>query len=443
MKPLLKRFERPRQQLFTNARIIDPASGTDAPGEVLVERGAIREIGERIDREGIDDYARVIDCEGHCLAPGLVDSRVFVGEPGAEHRETLASASRAAAAGGVTSIVVMPDTKPVIDDMALVEFIRRTAEATSIVNVYPAAAMTKGLAGEQMTEIGLLKNAGAIAFTDGRNSVADAQIQRRALTYAADFGALVIAFNNEKSLAGSGVMHSGAVATRMGLSGIPREAEIIPLERDMRLVAMSGGRYHAATLSCAEAVDVVAAARKKGLDVTAGVAVANLALNENDIGSYKTFLKLAPPLRSENDRQALVEGIRSGVIDIICSNHDPQDVDTKRHPFAEAADGAVGLETLLAASLRLHHTDGIEMLRLIECLSTAPARRLGLPGGRIAKGERADLVLFDPHEPWVLQEEDLHSLSKNTPFEKARLQGRVLQTFVAGRKVYDKNAIAA
>ena len=267
-----------KQQLFTNARIIDPSQDIDMVGEVLVEKGVVVETGKSISRNKIKKSYKETDCKGFILSPGLIDTRVFVGEPGEEYRETIASASEAAAAGGVTSIVMMPDTHPVIDDVALVEFVRRTAQDTAKVNVYPTAAVTRGLHGEEMTEIGLLKNAGAVAFTDGRMTIANAQMQRRAMLYAADFGALIVSATQDAALAGSGVMNSGANATRMGLPGIPREAEIIPLERDMRLVAMTKGRYHAATLSVSVSVEVIAAAKKKGLDVTAGVAIANLSV---------------------------------------------------------------------------------------------------------------------------------------------------------------------
>ena len=426
-----------KQKLFTNARIIDPSQNHDGPGEVLVDGGKIVAMGSTVPRNDLKKSCKLIDCKDLILSPGLIDTRVFIGEPGTEYRETIRSASEAAAAGGVTSIVMMPDTQPAIDDVALVEFVRRTALDTAKVHVHPTAAVTRGLEGAEMTEIGLLRHAGAVAFTDGRKTIGSANLQRKALMYAADFEALILATANEATL-GGGVMNSGANATRMGLQGIPREAEIIPLERDMRLVAMTGGRYHAATLSTSESVAVIANAKKRKLDVTAGVAVANLSLNDNDIGSYKTFFRVSPPLRSEDDRLALIEGVREGTIDVICSNHDPQDVDTKRHPFAEAADGAVGLETLLAASLRLHHSNDVSLLRLLDCLSSTPARRLGLPGGTLSPGSPADLVLFDPDEPWVLHEDDLRSKSKNSAFEGARFQGRVLKTWVAGRKVFSR-----
>lgn len=425
-----------KQRHFVNARIIDPATGFDGKGEILCDGDKVTAFGEKIDNKTLKKSRKVEDCHGFIVCPGLIDTRVFVGEPGSEYRETISSAATAAAAGGVTSFVMMPDTDPAIDNVALVEFVRRTAQDTAKVNVYPSAAVTKALKGHEMAEIGLLSAAGAIAFTDGRNTIENAAVQRRSLMYAKDFNALIMAATQESSLAGSGVMHSSANATRMGLSGIPKEAELIALDRDMRLVGMTGGKYHASTLSAAQSLDIIRTAKKAKLDVTAGVAIANLCLNENDIGSYRTFFRVSPPLRSEDDRLALVEGVRDGTIDVICSNHDPQDVDTKRHPFAEAADGAIGLETLLAAALRLHHSNDIPLTRLLHCLTTGPADRLGLPSGRLEAGSPADLILFDPDHPWVVSEEDLRSRSKNTAFEGARFQGRVLKTWVGGRKVF-------
>ncbi len=427
----------PRHRLFVNARIIDPSQSLDIQGDVLVSKGKIEALGKSLPRDQLKPFCKIIDCGGAVLAPGLVDARVFIGEPGGEHRETIKSASRAAVSGGVTSLAMMPDTSPVIDDAALVAFIRQTAREKSRVNILPTAALSKGLMGEEMTEFGLLSDAGAVAFTDGSKTVQSAQMMRRALTYAGDFDALIMAATRDATL-GGGVMNAGLNATRMGLPGIPREAEIIPLERDMRLVAMTKGRYHASTLSTSDAADVIARAKDRALDVSAGVAIANLALNENDIGSYRTFFRVSPPLRNEDDRLAMVDGIRTGKIDLICSNHNPQDVDTKRLPFAEAADGAVGLESLLAASLRLYHTDDVPLMRILECLSTSPAKRLGLNCGTLAVGAPADMVLFDPDAPWILQEKDLRSRSRNTAFEGARFQGRVLKTIVNGRTVFSR-----
>ena len=311
------------------------------------------------------------------LAPGLIDMRAFVGEPGAEHRETLASASAAAAAGGVTTLVCMPDTNPVIDGPAIVDFVLRRARDTACVTVLPAAAVTKGLAGREMTEFGLLQEAGAVAFTDGLKAVTNAQVMRRALTYARDFGALIMQHVEEPDLVGEGVMNEGEFASRLGLAGIPREAETVMLERDIRLVRLTGARYHAAMISCADSVEIVRRAKEAGLPVTCGVSVNNLVLNENDIGHYRTFCRLAPPLRHESDRQAVVEALKEGVIDAVVSDHNPQDVETKRLPFAEAADGALGIETLLGAAMRLVHTGDIGLPRLIQALTAAPAKILG------------------------------------------------------------------
>ncbi len=425
-----------KSRLFTNARIVDPSQNMDEVGSLLVEKGRIAACGADFSKIKFRKKVETIDCEGKCIFPGLIDGRVFIGEPGAEHRETIASASRAAAAGGVTSMVMMPDTDPVIDDVALVEFVRRTAIETAKVNVYPTAALTRGLAGREMTEIGLMKQAGAVAFTDGRETIEDSLLMRRALTYASDFDSLIVHYTQDKSLAYGGVMNEGLNATRLGLPGIPKEAEIIPLERDLRLVALTGGRYHAASISTGESARIIAAAKTNGLAVTAGVSVNHLALNENDIGRYRTFFRLSPPLRDEDDRMAMVEALRDGTIDVIVSNHDPQDVDTKRHPFSEAADGAVGLETLLAAALRLYHSGDVELSTLIRALTIAPARLYGLPGGSLEPGKPADLIIVDVDQPWILQEGDLQSRSKNSPFESARFQGRVLQTLVAGRTIY-------
>ena len=346
--------------VFINARIVDPSSNRDEPGGLLVKDGLIADIGSHL-RRNAPEGATVIDCRGHVLAPGLIDAQVFTGEPGFEHRETLKTASHAAAAGGVTTIVVMPETDPVIDQVALVDFIQRRARDNALVHVHTMAAMTKGLKGEEMTEIGLLKRAGAIAFSNGKSSVANTRVMRNVLNYAKDFGALVVHHTEDPYLSASGAMNSGEVAARLGLPGSSKLAETIVLERDVRLVEMTGGRYHAATISCEESLNVVRNAKARKLPVTCGVSINHLTLNENDIGSYRTFLKVRPPLRREEDRAAMVRGIANGDIDIIVSSHDPQDADTKRRPFAEAADGAVGLETLLPAALRLVHAGDVTL----------------------------------------------------------------------------------
>ncbi|MEL6751509.1 MAG: dihydroorotase [Pseudomonadota bacterium] len=424
-----------RSHLFRDARVIDPETGLDSRQDVLVKGRKIAAVGETIDAP---DGAIVTECRGNILSPGIVDMRVFIGEPGGEHRETIRSAGRAAAAGGVTTMVMMPDTDPVIDDVALVEFVRSTAARKCAVKVKPVAALTKDMQGEQLTEFGLLKKAGAVAFSAGVESNASAQMMRRALTYAKDFGALVIAAACDPSM-GGGVMASGETATRLGLSGVPAEAEAIALDRDMRLVGMTGSRYHAATLSSSESTHIVRRAKSAGQDVTAGVAIANLSLADQDVGAYRTYLRVTPPLRSVDDRMALIEAVRDGTIDIICSNHMPQDVEAKRQPFAEAASGAVGLETLLAAALRLHFTNDIPLIDILKCLTINPAKRLGLKTGRIAVGAPADMMLFDPDAPWVCREEELRSRARNTPFEGERFQGLVLKTMVSGRIVFERS----
>lgn len=427
-----------RPLLLKNARLIDPASDREERGGVLVRDGVIAAVGPQV-TEAAD--AQVIDCGGQVLAPGLIDMRAFIGEPGGPYRETLKSAGEAAAAGGVTTVVSMPDTSPALDDPAVIDFIVRRARDTSVVNIRPAAALTKGLQGAEMAEIGRLKEAGAIAFTDGARSVTNAQVMRRALTYARDFDALIIHHVEDPDLVGQGVMNEGEFASRLGLPGIPREAETVMLERDIRLVRLTGGRYHAAMISCADSAEIVRAAKARGLPVTCGVSINHLALNENDIGDYRTFLKLSPPLRHEDDRQAMIDALADGTIDVIVSDHNPQDVENKRLPFAEAADGAVGLETLLSAALRLVHSDRISLPKLLRALSTKPAEILGLPGGRLAVGAPADLIVFDPDAPYVLDKRQLKSLSKNTPFDEARLEGQVTVTMVAGRVVFQRETM--
>ncbi len=421
--------------VFLNARLIDPASGLDAFGGVLVRDEVIADIGPHLRRNAPPDTT-VIDCKGHVLAPGLIDAQVFAGEPGEEHRETLKTAGRAAAAGGVTTIVVMPDTRPVIDQVALVDFIQRRARDNALVHVETMAAMTRNLEGEEMTEFGLLQRAGAIAFTNGKASVVNTRVMRNALLYARDFNALIVHHTEDPYLTSPSTMNSGEVSARLGLPGVNTAAETIVLERDIRLVAMTGGRYHAAAITCRDSLDVIRAAKARGLPVTCGVSINHLTFNEIDIGSYRTFFKVRPPLRSEADRQAMIEGITDGSIDIIVSSHDPQDADVKRRPFADAAAGAVGLETLLASALRRHHQDEVPLMTLLKAMTINPAELLGLPSGRLAVGAPADLVVFDPNEPWLVNKEELHSRSKNSPFDGATLQGRVKRTIVAGSTEY-------
>jgi dihydroorotase len=425
-----------RPILLANARIVDPSRDLDFPGDLLIADGVIREGKRGIHAAGVPEGTEIVDCDGRVVAPGLIDMRAFIGEPGAEYRETLASASEAAAAGGVTTIVCQPDTNPVIDDPAIVDFVLRRARDTAIVHVQPMAALTKGLEGAELAEIGLLKAAGALAFTDGVKSVTNAQVMRRALTYAHDFDALVVHHTEDPDLVGDGVMNEGEFAARLGLFGIPKAAETIMLERDMRLVALSGARYHAASITCPESLEVLRRAKELGLAVTAAASVNHLTLNEVDIGAYRTFFKMSPPLRAEEDRVALVAALAEGLLDVIMSDHNPQDVETKRLPFAEAAPGAIGLETMLAAGLRLVHNGDLKLVTLLKAMSTRPAELLGLPGGTLKPGAPADVIVADIDMPWVLDPGELKSKCKNTPFDEARLQGRVLRTIVAGRTVY-------
>jgi dihydroorotase len=432
----IERRDRP-PILLANARIVDPSRDLDFPGDLLIADGAVREAKRGIVAAGVPEGTEVIDCRGKIVAPGLIDIRAFIGEPGAEGRESIASATQAAAAGGVTTIVCQPETEPAIDDPTLVDFIQRRARDTGIVHVYCMAALTKGLKGEEMTEIGLLKAAGAVGFTDGMRSVTNAQVMRRALIYARDFDALIVHHTEDPDLTGEGVMNEGEFASRLGLIGTPKVAETIMLERDMRLVALTEGRYHAASITCAESLDVLRRAKNAGLQVTASASINHLTLNEIDVGPYRTFFKMSPPLRAEDDRRTLVAALGEGLIDVVMSDHNPQDVEVKRVPFAEAAPGAVGIETMLSAALRLAHNGEIKLTTLLKALSTRPAELLGLPGGTLRPGAPADVVVIDPDVPWILDRDTLKSKCRNTPFDEARLQGRAVRTIVAGRTVYE------
>lgn len=421
--------------LIENTRIVDPASERDFRGAILVEDGRIASLAEGA-APGAPEGTERIDANGLVAAPGLIDLNVFTGEPGHEYRETLQSAGEAAAAGGITTMLVMPDTAPVIDDGALVDFIARRAQATCAVNVLPAAAITMGLEGKDLTEFGLLREAGAACFTEGRRSIQSASVMRSAMTYATNFGMPVLHLPCDYALRGEGVMNTGTFATLRGLKGIPREAETIPLDRDLQLALMTGARYHATHISTGRSAEIVERYKRESGTVSAGISINHLCLNENDIGPYRTFFKLSPPLRSEDDRKAMVEAVAGGVIDVIHSAHDPQDSEGKRQPFADAAIGAIGLETLLAAALRLHHSGDVDLKTLLRAMTARPAEILGLESGRLAEGAPADICLFDPDYPWIVEEAGIRSRSRNTTFEKARLMGKVMATIVAGKLVY-------
>ena len=425
--------------LFVNARLIDPATGAETRGGLLAQGGRIADLGPALTRDSGPAGARVIDCGGDVLSPGLIDMQAFVGEPGAEHKETIASATASAAAGGVTTLVATSATDPAVDDPAVVDFVLRRARDTGRVRVLPMAALTKRREGKEIAELGLLQQAGAVAFFDGARPVRNALVMRRAMSYARDFGALVVHFPQDPDLA-AGVMNEGDFALRLGLAGVPREAEAIMLDRDLRLAALTGARYHAAIVTTTLSLDALRAAKAAGLSVTCGVTINHLTLNENDIGDYRSFLKLRPPLRHEEERKSLVAALAEGLIDVIVSDHDPQDVETKRLPFAEAEFGAIGVETMLAAGLRLVHSGDVALPRLLAAMSSRPAEILGLEQGRLQKGAPADLIRFDPDEPFVVDPDKLHSRCRNTPFDGALLQGVVKTTVVAGAVVYETPA---
>lgn len=422
--------------LFANARLIDPEAGTDSPGGLLVEGGAIAAIHPGGAAPPAPAGAEVIDCAGRCLAPGIIDWGVKIGEPGERHRESFRSAGQAAAAGGVTTIVARPDTEPAIDSPELLEFVTRRAAGASPVRILHMAALTTGRGGREMAEIGFLRDAGAVAFTDGFRSAPDTRVLSRAMAYAQGLGALIVGHPQEAGLSAGAAATSGPLAALLGLPSVPAMAERMGLERDLALVEMTGVRYHADQITTAQALPVLRRAREAGLDVTAGVSIHHLTLNEIDLGDYRTFFKLTPPLRGDTDRRAVVAALAEGLIDVIASFHTPADEESKRLPFEDATAGAVGLETILPASLRLYHGGDLGLAQLFRALSLNPARRLGLPQGRLAAGAPADLVLFDPDAPFILDRFRLHSKSKNTPFDGARMEGRVLGTWVGGEAVF-------
>ena len=420
--------------LIRGARLLDPASGLDAIGDLLIE-------GERIAAAGgiiAASAAELVEAEGLCLAPGLVDMRVQLREPGAEHMESIESGGQAAAAGGVTTMAALPNTDPPVDDVSVVEFLARRAREVRLAKIHTYAAATKRLAGKQLTEMGLLAANGAVGFTDGTKAIADALVMCRVLSYAANFDLLVVQHPEEPSLGGAGEVNEGEIATRLGLAAIPAVAEVIMIERDLRLLEITGARYHAAHLSTAAGVEAIRRAKARGLAVTCDTAPPYFALNETAIGDYRTFAKLSPPLRSEQDRRAVVEGLRDGTIDAIASDHAPWDQDSKRLPFSSAAYGIVGLETLLPLSLELYHNRHLGLLEVIARLTRNPADILRLPIGRLAKGAAADLVLFDPDLSWHISTDEFRSKSKNAPFDGRPVEGRVVRTMVDGRTIFPR-----
>ena len=419
---------------FANARLIDPESLTETEGSLTVENGLITALNGPAPKG-----ATLIDCGGKCLAPGIVDLGVKIGEPGERHKESFRSASLAAAAGGVTTIIARPDTNPTIDTPEALEFVTRRAAEVSPVRIRHMAALTKGRQGREMTEVGFLLDAGAIAFTDCDHVVADSKVLARALTYARSLGALVIGHPQDPGLSAGACVTSGKFASLKGLPGVSPMAERMGLDRDLSLIEMTGVRYHFDQITAARALPPLERAKRNGHDVTAGTSIHHLTLNEFDVGDYRTFFKLRPPLRAEADRLAMIEAVATGVIDVISSMHTPADEESKRLPFEEAAAGAVALETFLPAAMRLYHAGQLSLPQLFRAMALNPARRLGLPQGRLSVGAPADLVLFDPDAPFVLDRFTLNSKSKNTPFDGQRMEGRVLATYVGGKQVYARD----
>ncbi|NNE52210.1 MAG: dihydroorotase [Sulfitobacter sp.] len=423
------------RRVFVNARLIDPEAGRILSGTLVTDGEVIESVTESTPKLPAD--AEIVDCNGKYLAPGIVDLGVKVCEPGERHKESYRSAGLAAAAGGVTTMITRPDTDPAIDSPEVLEFVTRRANVAAPVHVVPMAALTKGRAGREMTEIGFLMDAGAAAFTDCDHVVSDAKVFARALTYASGLGALVIGHPQDPVLSAGAAATSGKFASLRGLPAVSPMAERMALDRDLALVEMTGARYHADQITTTRALPALARAKRNGLDVTAGVGIHHLTLNALDVADYRTFFKLKPPLRDEDDRLAVAQAVAEGLIDIISSMHTPQDEESKRLPFEEAASGAVGLETLLPAAMQLVHGGLIDMPTLWRALSLNPAKRLGLPGGRLADGAPADLVLFDADAPFVLDRSRLRSKSLNTPFDGMRMQGKVLATYVSGSCVYE------
>ncbi|HUB12143.1 MAG TPA: dihydroorotase [Acetobacteraceae bacterium] len=419
--------------LFLNVRLLDPSCAIDTQGDLLVRDGLIADFGADLGRP---DGAAMVQEAGAVLCPGLVDMRAALGEPGFEYRETIASAAQAAAAGGITTLAALPDTIPAIDDPALVHLMRRRGEDTGSLTILPYAAITTGCAGEALAELGLLREAGAVAFTDGANALRSARLMRSALSYARGFGARIVQHPEEPSLAAGGAATEGELATRLGLPGIPAAAEAIQVARDISLARLTGGALHFAHISTAEALALIRHARQDGVAITCDTAPPYFDLNETAIGDFRTYAKLSPPLRKDTDRQAVAAALADGTIDAIASDHQPRDADDKRLPFAQAAPGGVGLATLLGVTLAQVHNGTLTLPQAIELLTARPARLLGIDGGRLAKGAPADLCLFHPERIWQVESGRLPGKAQNTPFDGRALEGVVLGTWKAGRRVY-------
>jgi len=426
-----------KEKYLINARIVDPKNDLDEIGGLIIDsKGLIKAVGKKVANGNLPSSADKIDLKKHILIPGIVDMRVFVGEPGFEYKENFRTLSDAALSGGVTSVVSMPNTSPVIDNVSMVDFLKRRGRDKSKINIFPAASLTKNVEGKQMTEFGLLKRKGIIAFTDGVKTVQDPEVMSRIMNFASQSNSLIMQHAEDNILSRNGLINEGEISTRLGLKGIPFLAEKIIVERDLSFLEEYFCRYHISQISSEKTLAVIKKAKKDGKNFTTGVSINNLSLNENDIGDFKTFLKLSPPLRTENDRKALVEGVNSGLIDVIVSDHKPQDEESKRLTFAQAATGASGIETLLPLALELFHNKSIKLKKLISTLTFNPSKILGLNKGSLDIGNEADLCIFDINKPWVVDKNKLKSKSKNTPIENRKLQGQVLKTFIKGEVAY-------
>ena len=428
-----------KEKYLINARVIDPKNNIDEIGGLIIDsNGLIKAVGKKVANGNLPAKAEKIDLKKQVLIPGIVDMRVFVGEPGYEYKENFRTLSNAALSGGVTSVVSMPNTSPTIDNVSMVDFLKRRGRDKSKINIFPAAALTKNTDGKHMTEFGLLKRKGIIGFTDGIKTVQDPQVMLRIMSFASQSGSLIMQHAQDNILSDGGLINEGEISTRLGLKGIPFLAEKIIVERDLSLLEEYFCRYHISQISSEKTVSVIKKAKNDGKIFTTGVSINNLSLNENDIGDFRTFLKLSPPLRTENDRSSLVKALNDGIIDVIVSDHKPEDEESKRLTFSQAATGASGIETLLPLSLELFHNKAIKLKTLIAAITSNPAKILKINKGNLDKGSEADLCILDINKPWVVEKNKLKSKSKNTPIENRKLQGVVLKTFVKGELSYER-----
>ena len=425
-----------KKKYFVNANIIDPHNSLNEIGGIIIgENGKIEAIGKKVNTNNIPTREKIIDLNGKYIFPGLVDMRVFVGEPGYEYKENFRTLSEAALSGGVTSVVTMPNTNPVIDNVSIVDFLRLRGKDKSKINIFPTAALTIGTLGENMTEFGLLQSKGIIGFTDGVKTIQNPRIMNRIMNSASDLKSLIIQHAEDAELSKDGMINDGIIATKLGLQGIPISAELLIIERDLTLLEYNDCRYHISQISSANSVDIIRE-RKTKVNFSCGVSINNLSLNENDIGDFKTFLKLSPPLRTETDRNALVQGLNDETIDVIVSDHKPEDEENKRLTFAQAETGASGIETLLPLSLELYHNGSVALETIIKALTSKPAEILKINKGNLSTGNDADFCIVDINKPWVVRKEKLISKSKNTPIEDKKLQGKVISTFVNGEELF-------